>query len=190
MNEQFLHQFVKPFRIFQKFGENRACIPIGGGKVIACDGNNPPPGYKSLYGFPGHKGIDVPAYHGQPVYCACDGVVYDIDTKEKSGLDVKVLTERNGEKYLHVYEHLLGYQPKKEDKIKTGDLIGWADNTGYSAGDHLHFELKIWSSGNWKSIDPEPFLTNLYALDVRGIVGKLKELSAQLADWLAELLRK
>lgn len=191
--KKFICEPVSPFIVHQYFGENRACVDLETNKkVISCDGTNPPVGYRSLYGPKGHTGIDLATTHGQPVYCVCNGVVDTIDTQEKSGLDVRVRSEIGGIWYRHIYEHLLGYQPKIGDIIKTGDLIGWADNTGYSSGDHLHFQLEKWVDNIWVPIDPIPVMSNIYALKSKGIESKLsllKEKVAVLADLLAEFLR-
>lgn len=189
--EKIIFQPVKPFILHQKFGENDACVDIATGKkVITADGNNPPAGYRSLYGPKGHTGIDLRAYHGQPVYCAQDGVVDQIDTQERSGLDVRVVSTVGAKKYRHIYEHLLGYQPKKGDTLKVGDLIGWADNTGYSSGDHLHFQFEEWIGNKWVQIDPLPYMEDRFALEFAGLVRRVKELTALVAEWLADKLRK
>lgn len=187
---KFLFQPIKPFYINQHFGENKSCVDLATGvSVITCDGLNPPPGYRSLYGPKGHLGLDLAAYHGQPVYCACDGTVSSIDTNPKSGLDVRVVSDANNETYRHIYEHLLGYQSKIGDKVEAGDLIGWADNTGYSSGDHLHFELQQWKAQQWVPVDPMPFMEDIYALEFAGLWKQVKELTARLADYLADKLR-
>lgn len=175
---------VKPFIINQRFGENQACIPVNGGAVITCDGNNPPKGYKSVYGKKGHLGLDLHALHNQPVYCALDGVVDSVDTDPKSGLDVKVVSETEGRKFKHVYEHLLGYQPKIGDTVDAGSLIGWADNTGYSAGDHLHFQLEEWIKGKWVPVNPMLFMGTMHAQDIRPLQEMLARLADLIADWL------
>lgn len=183
-----IYQPVKPFILNQRFGENRACVNDAL-KVIECNGSLPPAGYRSLYGPEGHKGIDLRTYHGQEVYCARDGEVVSIDTNPKTGLDVRVKSYDLGNVYLHIYEHLMGYSPKIGDKIKTGQLIGWADNTGYSSGDHLHFEMKE----NGVSVDPLKYMQNVYAKDIYYIsdkIGWLKEQVALLADNLGDLLRR
>lgn len=177
---------VKPFSINQRFGENKACESLDGNHTyITCDGNNPPVGYGSLYGEKGHLGVDLAAKHNQPVYCAMDGVVYKIDTNPKSGLDVRVESEEAGRKFRHIYEHLLGYQPKVGDKVSQGDLIGWADNTGYSSGDHLHWQVEELVKGMWTPIDPLPLTSTIHAQDRRS----LSELLARMADLLADFLR-
>ena len=187
--KKFLFCPVWPFSINQRFGENKACIPIQGGVVVSCDGKNPPAGYKSLYGPLGHKGLDLASYHGQPVYCACAGVVASIDTDPRSGLDVRVISEVDGKRYRHIYEHLLGYQAKVGDKIELGQLIGWADNTGYSSGDHLHWQFEVWD-GRWIAIDPLPYTEFISAVQFAGLWRQVKELAARLAEYLADKLHK
>jgi len=190
MNDKFLYQPVSPFILNQKFGQNNACISLDGAqKVINCDGNNPPDGYRSVYNENGHTGIDLRAFHGKEVYCAQRGRVVHIDTQERSGLDVRIESEVNGKKYLHIYEHLLGYQPQKGDWVETGQLIGWADNTGYSSGDHLHFELRD-EDGN--SLDPMLYMVPIFAKDMLAVNNTLLYLTeqvAKLADNVASYLR-
>jgi murein DD-endopeptidase MepM/ murein hydrolase activator NlpD len=196
MKENLFHWPVpRPTLLNQKFGENQACVDIAtGSKTIFCNGLFPPDGFRSLYGAKGHLGIDIPAYHGQEIYCSREGLVDFIDTNPRTGLDVKVVTEIAGKRYRHIYEHLLGYQPKLGSQIQTGQLIGWADNTGYSAGDHLHFQLELEVNNVWVPIDPQLYLSDLYAKDVLAINFKLKyiaELIAKLADnWAAWLRNK
>ena len=159
-----IYRPLSPFVLTQGFGENKACVDIETGKnVITCDGNNPPSGYRSLYGNDGHKGIDLIANHGQPVYCVADGTVSYIDTKEKSGLDVRVESQFDGVLHRHIYEHLMGYQPMVGDKIMCGDLIGWAGKTGYASGDHLHFQLEKGLGIHGVAIDPLPFMCTTFA---------------------------
>lgn len=191
MSTKEFFQPLSPFIITQKFAENKACVDIATGtKVITCDGTKPPKGYKSLYGPGGHKGIDLRATHGQPVYNACRGIVNAIDTNPKTGLDVKVLSEVGGKKYLHVYEHLLGYQPKVGDSVKTGDLIGWADNTGYSSGDHLHFQVDEMVGSKRVPVDPLSLMEPVFALQFAGLWRQVQELIAKLAELVADANHK
>ena len=189
-----LYQPVKPFWINQKFGENNACVSLdGANRVINCNGHNPPPGYKSLYGPNGHGGLDLYTKHGQEVYHACAGTVYKIDTSAKSGLDVRVECNEGGLIFRLIYEHLLGYQAKVGDKVNVGQLVGWADNTGYSSGDHLHFQMELWKDGAWVKVNPMDYMEDLYALDASALINRiqyLKELLAKLLDNTAYKLRR
>jgi murein DD-endopeptidase MepM/ murein hydrolase activator NlpD len=193
MKPKIIYQPVKPFRLNQAFGENTACISTDGKKkVIWCDGLNPPEGYKSVYGKDGHLGLDLMAFHGQEVYNAQEGTVYRVDANPSSGLDVRVESEKNGIKFRHIYEHLLGYQHKVGDYIKTGQLIGWADNTGYSSGNHLHFQMEVFDGKRWVPVDPMLYMEPVFALDILKLVDKikfLKELIAKLLDRSATKLR-
>ena len=190
---KLFYQPVKPFFVGQKFGDNKACVDLAtNSKVITCDGNNPPPGYRSVYGAMGHLGIDIGIIKGQEIYCAQGGVVDSIDTNTRTGLDVRIISEIGGRKYKHIYEHLLGYQHAVGNKVETGQLIGWGDNTGYSSGDHLHFQLEEYFGGVWIPIDPLPLMANMFAKDVLAINSKLKYIQEQialLADRLADFLR-
>lgn len=187
---KYFYRPVNPFFINQKFGENKACINSLK-NIITCDGLNPPPGYKSLYGPVGHKGLDLKCGHGQEVYCVQKGIVDFIDTKEKSGLDVRIITKIGGRTFKHVYEHLLGYQHKIGDLVLTGQLIGWGDNTGYSSANHLHFQLEELINGQWIPIDPLPLMEDKFAKNILFINNSIKYLFEQVAllndrvaDWL------
>jgi len=188
------HWPVTPVIIHQKFGQNLACVTLNGtNQVISCDGNNPPAGYKSLYGPDGHLGLDLGVKHGQEVYNSQKGMVSFIDTNPKSGLDVRVISNVNGVEYRCIYEHLLGYQAKVGDIIEAGQLIGWADNTGYSSGDHLHFQIEKNINDRFVPVDPLPILSNLFAKDALYISNKIKYISEQIAvlmDKITDWLRK
>lgn len=190
---KFLYRPLSPFIVGQKFGENQACVEIGGTKVIACNGHNPPKGYKSVYGSQGHTGIDLAAYHGQEVYCAQQGTIVSIDTNPRTGLDVRIQSLVEGRTFIHIYEHLLGYQGEVGDEVRTGQLIGWADNTGWSSGDHLHFGLKELVKGKWVYIDPLPHFSTIDALTVLRFQHSalwFRELVARLLDNTADRLRQ
>lgn len=185
--KKVLFQPLKPFIINQKFGENKACITTDGTrKVIYCNGDKPPKGYRSLYGPSGHRGIDCRAYHGQPLYAAQDGVVYHTDTSERSGLDVRIESEVNGLKFRHIYEHLMSYEVKEGDKVHVGQLIGRCDNTGYSSGDHLHMEMRVQKGDKWVRVDPLEYMENIYALDFLRLQSKVQYIKQLLSELLAK----
>lgn len=202
---KFLYQPIKPWIINQRFGENKACVDIATGKqTIFCDGLNPPAGYKSVYSsMKGHNGLDLNAYRWQPVYCAQDGRVDEVSTELERGLGVGVRTlGPDGKWYRHRYWHLIALDVESGDELKTGNLIGYADSTGFSSGDHLHFELKEvdrdgrvlnQDNGYFGAIDPLPFMETMFALDIKGIVAKIKLIREKLAlvfDALSDKLRK
>lgn len=135
----------------------------------------------------GHNGIDFQAKHGQPVYATHDGISYT-EVDENQGHGVVLITNQkfdylDGQAfYKTIYWHLVAEtQPNVWGKqIKAGDLIGYADSTGLSTGDHLHFGLKpvannepdfTWiniaqDNGYMGAINPNPYFNGLFAEDI------------------------
>jgi murein DD-endopeptidase MepM/ murein hydrolase activator NlpD len=150
----------------------------------------------------GHNGIDIPAPRWTPVYAAQSGRVDEVCTEEARGLGVGVRTcAPDGRWYRHRYWHFIALDVESGDEVKTGDLLGMVDSTGYSSGDHLHFELKEvdkdgrvlnQDNGYFGAVDPVPFMEDSYALDIKGVVSTIKlirEKLAILADQIADFLR-
>jgi len=143
----------------------------------------------------GHNGIDFRAKHGQPVYASHDGFAsFQID--DHGGHGVVVITDKDyeGQFYKTLYWHLVDglkepiFKSPIQDKtgftkVKQGEIIGYADNTGYSTGSHLHFGLKpvakgedwgTWyntaqSNGYNGAIDPLPFMKEIVDTNVDDI---------------------
>lgn len=184
---------VKPYIKYQNFGANEACsqistLPVGKRKIVSKVDGLCPVGYEELYpilGMKGHTGMDMFGGHDWPCYSSTDGVVEEVQTEVERGLGIGIITKEKytfpeGEYNVKTrYWHLKGINVEKGQEIKAGHLVGWCDNTGLSAGDHLHFELKpvlkaengSWynvfqSNGYFGSIDPEPFFNRKFAQDI------------------------
>jgi len=161
MKLQLTYPLNKPIILSQGFGENSQLYadPKYGGII-------------------GHNGIDFHAGHGTPVYAAHDGTCYpEIDSSGGNGVVIRTLKpfEYQGDQvyFKTIYWHLIDDDAvvKTGQQVKCGDLIGYADNTGASTGDHLHFGLKpqAWNEANWSfynleqnngyngAIDPTPY---------------------------------
>ncbi len=117
----------------------------------------PDPKYSGL-GLKGHNGLDFMALHGTPVYASHDGICYPgIDGSGGNGVVIRTLEEfdyEGGKAFFKtIYWHFMQADAvvKTGQKVLEGDLIGYADNTGMSTGDHLHFGLKPqrWDENNW-----------------------------------------
>lgn len=168
---------VKPYHLNQAFGLN--------------------PGTYAQFGLTGHNGIDLMATHGQPVYAAHEGTCYpEVDNSGGNGVVIRSDEEYEyGSQLVHfktIYWHLVKSDAvvKTGQKVKAGDLIGFADSTGFSTGDHLHFGLKpqAWNENDWSwynteqsngylgAIDPIPFLNGFYAQDAQQVFFTFKKL--------------
>lgn len=199
--------------ISQNFTENNACIKEDGtGGVIPRLKAICPTGYTSIYkysGMAGHNGLDIPAKDWEPVFASLEGVVTELATERERGLGVGITSEQRyewndafsaaqGENQIkHRYWHLAGMNVKMGDKVKVGDVIGWADNTGYSTGTHLHFEIKPVESGvnilqnnkMFGCIDPLVYLQNISAFEKTDIRAKISLMLMDIAEQIAELIK-
>ena len=200
MTTKFLYRPVKFWNVGQRFGEDKLCTNGTSYKSKKTEATCPV-GYYSLYknlGLAGHTGLDIGCYRGQPVLCSAEGTVVEISTEKERGLGVGVLTKVGTRFFKHTYWHFEGNSVKLGQKVEVGDLLGWADSTGLSSGDHLHFQLKEtdskgypknYENGYKGAIDPEPYLFDEFAGNVGPLLKRIKELMAQIADVLAAKLR-
>ena len=123
----------------------------------ACEFNASYPCDQTLYQYMGwgpHKGLDIPVSRDTLVFASHDGFVAKLSDSITAGIGV--VLQSNDDKMQTVYWHLLKYVVSVGQKIDAGQLIGYSDNTGYSKGDHLHFEQKVWDGSQYKAIDPIP----------------------------------
>lgn len=100
-----------------------------------------------------HKGIDIAAEAGSPVYAVDNGVVTKSYYSESYGQVIFIKHSNNTETvYAHMNERLAG----EGEKVKQGDKIGTMGSTGDSSGVHLHFEVhkKEWTFNKENALDP------------------------------------
>lgn len=97
-----------------------------------------------------HRGMDIPAPAGTPIYAAADGVV---STKAhwSYGICVKI---SHSPSLVTIYGHMSARAAGITDgvAVKKGQLIGYVGSTGNSTGNHLHFEVDV--NGNPTSAWP------------------------------------
>ena len=167
-------------------------------RVVQTFGENPEYYSKNIPGLKAHNGWDIVGNHNQKVRATHDGeVVYaGVDSKEGWGVVLRTtekfdygaplsFTAINEVYFKTIYWHLIKEIPVKVgQKVKAGDVIGYADNTGFSTGDHLHFGLKpqqkgendwTWfnienENGYFGAIDPAPYFNNYCAEDAQLVI--------------------
>jgi len=103
-----------------------------------------------------HRGIDLAAPQGEPIYASKAGTVVKAEFHPSWGNYVAIEHE-DGTTAL--YAHQQEYQVKVGDKVKQGQIIGYVGSTGNSTGSHLHFELCLdHSLSQSQLVDPETVL--------------------------------
>ena len=91
-----------------------------------------------------HRGDDLKAQRGTPVYAAQDGVVTYADFHYSYGYCVVLDhgTGLDGGHWSTLYAHMEDYTVASGQTVKAGDVIGHVGSTGNSTGNHLHFEIQ------------------------------------------------
>ncbi|ONI40276.1 hypothetical protein AN396_06395, partial [Candidatus Epulonipiscium fishelsonii] len=98
-----------------------------------------------------HQGIDIPATYGTPVIATADGIV--IIAGWVNGFGYTVMVD-HGDGLTSLYGHNSTLDVRVGDKVEAGDRIAGIGSTGYSTGNHLHFEVR--EHGRHKN--PWPYL--------------------------------
>ncbi len=96
-----------------------------------------------------HKGIDISCPRGTPILSAWKGKVIMAGWVSGYGRAVMV----NHGDYKTLYAHLDSIAVKPGQEVERGQIIGKADSTGLSTGDHLHFEIRS-GNGETSYLDP------------------------------------
>lgn len=87
-----------------------------------------------------HTGIDFRAETGDGVRVTGTGVVVGSGRQGGYGLCVDV---DHGSGVVTRYGHLSGIAVTNGQRVKPGDIIGWAGSTGRSTAPHLHYETRV-----------------------------------------------
>ena len=88
-----------------------------------------------------HTGNDIPASGGTEIHAAKGGVVTDVGYNSVYGNYIQI---SHGNGYATFYAHMKKKAIVKEGATVTkGQVIGYVGSTGWSTGNHLHFELRI-----------------------------------------------
>ncbi len=91
-----------------------------------------------------HTGMDIGAPRGAKVVAANAGTVIRATTNASYGNYVMI---DHGGGYTTLYAHMSVLSVSKGDKVTKGQQVGKVGSTGYSTGNHLHFEVLV--GGEW-----------------------------------------
>ena len=98
-----------------------------------------------------HKGIDLAAPTGTPVYATADGMVERANWFSSYGKFIKI---DHGASMETRFAHLSRISVSAGERVKKGQLIGYVGSTGRSTGPHLHYEVRI----DGRAVNPMPYM--------------------------------
>ncbi len=110
-----------------------------------------------------HSGVDLAGWkcNGWKVLAAGPGRVIKSGWETGYGYAVVISHEIDGKTWFTRYAHLKKANRISSGKlVKTGDLVGYCNNSGISTGAHLHFEVREDAPGG-NTHDPKLFLPEI-----------------------------
>ena len=115
-----------------------------------------------VYGFTKfHRGLDIAAPYGAPVYAMQDGMV--IKSGKQGGLGLAITVDHY---YIDLpaipriqtmYGHCSALWVEVGQYVRRGQIIAYVGSTGISTGPHLHFQVMY----QGKAVDPIDYLEKL-----------------------------
>ncbi|WP_374411183.1 M23 family metallopeptidase [Novosphingobium colocasiae] len=109
-----------------------------------------------LGGMRAHKGVDLAAPVGTPVFAPADGVVSRASWFSSYGLFISL---EHGADLQTRYGHLSRVNVAEGQAVHKGDLIGYVGTTGRSTGPHLHYEVRV----DGVAVNPAPYMQSSLA---------------------------
>lgn len=110
----------------------------------------------------GHRGQDLAAPSGTPIYAAATGIVVRAGPAGGFGQWIVIDHQVGGQLVSTVYGHMWpdGVGVSEGEQVQAGQPIGRVGSNGQSTGPHLHFE--VWEGGRFsggRAVDPMPMLS-------------------------------
>ena len=130
----------------QVTAEGEFMWPLPSGGYISCYFGDYDPG-----GRP-HYAMDIAIAAGTPIYASNDGTVVTATWHSSYGNYVVI---DHGEGRSTLYAHCSGLAVSAGQSVSKGQVIGYVGSTGYSTGNHLHFEFRI----NGQKVNPANYVS-------------------------------
>lgn len=114
-----------------------------------------------------HKGLDLAAPTGTPIFAAGDGVVtfagrFPISQSVAWWRFGNVVVINHADRFITIYAHCDTTRVRAGDRVRQGDVIATVGSTGWSTNSHLHYEVRtdIEKPGSYEPIDPRIYILN------------------------------
>ncbi len=114
-----------------------------------------------------HRGLDLSAPRGTPVYVTADGIVtfagrFPIRQSVAWWRFGNVVVVNHANRFITIYGHLDTINVHSGQKLKQGDTIATVGSTGWSTNSHLHYEVRsdLEVPSTYTPIDPRIYILN------------------------------
>ena len=114
-----------------------------------------------------HKGLDLSAPTGTPVYATADGVVtfagrYPLSQSVNWWRFGNVVVLKHADRFITIYAHCDELKVRSGQKVTQGQVIATVGSTGWSTNSHLHYEVRsdLEAPGKYEPVDPRIYILN------------------------------
>jgi murein DD-endopeptidase MepM/ murein hydrolase activator NlpD len=114
-----------------------------------------------------HKGLDLSAPTGTPIYATADGVVtfagrYPISQSVAWWRFGNVVVIKHADRFVTIYAHCDTVRVHAGQNISQGEVIATVGSTGWSTNAHLHYEVRadLEQPGTYVPMDPRIYILN------------------------------
>lgn len=114
-----------------------------------------------------HKGLDLSAPRGTPVYVTADGVVtfagrFPIRQSVAWWRFGNVVVVNHANRFITIYGHLDTINVHAGQQVKQGETVATVGSTGWSTNSHLHYEVRsdLEDPATYVPIDPRIYILN------------------------------
>ena len=114
-----------------------------------------------------HKGLDLSAPVGTPIYASADGIVsfagrYPLRESANWWRFGNVVVINHADRFITIYGHCDELNVHRGQEVKQGQVIATVGNSGWSTNSHLHYEVRsdLEQPGTYVAIDPRIYILN------------------------------
>jgi murein DD-endopeptidase MepM/ murein hydrolase activator NlpD len=114
-----------------------------------------------------HKGLDLSAPVGTPVYAAADGIIsfagrFPLRESVNWWRFGNVVVINHSDRFVTIYGHCDTIKVRRGQNVKQGEAIATVGSTGWSTNSHLHYEVRsdLEQPGTYIAIDPRIYILN------------------------------
>lgn len=122
------------------------CWPLPGVGIGNITGH-----FGDMYSNGPHNGLDIGASYGTPIVASQAGEVIYADYHYSWGNNVLI---RHNSTFSTRYAHMSSIAVSVGQYVEQNQVIGYVGSTGYSFGNHLHFEVYV----DGYRVNPDPYL--------------------------------